>query len=354
MAEKTCHTIGRPWTPDEDRLLQESYGLTPTTDLARALGRTPSAIQQRAHALGRYWPPPAPPPEKCERCDGPMPPGDRPPGLRRFCSWACASGRCPPRTCDYCGKVFWPRVERQKFCSHACSNHTSTTEQRSLLRELWGKESHKEIARKLGMSDRSVHHLAYVLGLPRRPACLLDRTGIADRIRELNAEGYADVEAAHVLGVTADALRKARRALGLPSRKDHPRQRARLSAIHKRRFEEDRFASVGPKSERQRYLSQSGWPPDVGPHAVQILNLVAGAGIPLLSDEIFTSVGGNASCLRIRIANLKRRGLLVRLQGVRPDPHHSERVRDAYALGPVALSILRERAQCKSNDETPR
>lgn len=52
----------RPWTPAEDRLLRDEYGITPLADLARAMGRSVSAVKQRANkglglTIRAFWTP---------------------------------------------------------------------------------------------------------------------------------------------------------------------------------------------------------------------------------------------------------------------------------------------------------
>lgn len=43
---------GRPWTTGEQERLRELYGKRPVAEIARELGRTESAVMQRARDLG--------------------------------------------------------------------------------------------------------------------------------------------------------------------------------------------------------------------------------------------------------------------------------------------------------------
>lgn len=51
----------RAWTATEDRRLRDEYGITPLADLARDMGRTASAVKQRARRIGlsarAFWSP---------------------------------------------------------------------------------------------------------------------------------------------------------------------------------------------------------------------------------------------------------------------------------------------------------
>jgi hypothetical protein len=115
--------------------------------------------------------------------------------------------------------------------------------------------------------------------------------------------------------------------------------------------------SGDPVRECRRYARESGWPADLSSIAVAILNTLAAVGVPLSSGELARSLSGADGVKKTGAAigraapNLLRRGLLIRLSGGKDSRRRDLRT---YALGPIALSILKERAQCKLNDETPR
>jgi len=47
-----CQPRNRPWTERDEGVLREYYGRVPAAALARELGRTPSAVQNKANGMG--------------------------------------------------------------------------------------------------------------------------------------------------------------------------------------------------------------------------------------------------------------------------------------------------------------
>jgi hypothetical protein len=104
------------------------------------------------------------------------------------------------------------------------------------------------------------------------------------------------------------------------------------------------------------YAVRSGWPLHLRPRQVQTLNLLAAAGLPLTAVEMSEVLQVGWRGVYSRLSSLIAEGLVSRLDaatGAR-SPMLGHPSGGRYTLSPLALSILRERAKCKSNDETPR
>jgi hypothetical protein len=233
------------------------------------------------------------------------------------------------------------------------------------VRRMWGRHEAAAIAAALpGRSVTSVYRVATKLGLPR----LWRRhpPEFIAAIRRLHRQGLDDVAIAGRLGSdreTVHAVRYAR--LGLP-----PNEAAILAK--RRKGVKTQFARLGIRSGGElrqlgyrRFAARNGWPEDLRPREVQILNALAARGVPMTRPELARAIGmrtdredrpGHVALLAgngpggTYTASLLRRGLLVALK--RASVVHGRgkrRSRDLYALGPAALAILEERARCPSN-----
>jgi hypothetical protein len=224
-----------------------------------------------------------------------------------------------------------------------------TDEQRELLRREFRHGDLAQLAARLGHSIRAVRTMAYGLGLRRW--VWLPRNELR-RIRRLNARGYCDKEIARVLARDVGAVANHRRAMGLPCRRAHQRQRSRQSARTKAHWDRDPFFIHYDRAERERFAEASGWPKHISPKAVAMLNLLAAVGVPLTTYEMSACLPGarrETNHLSRYTAKLLSVGLVVAVTVRRPGRNGRPQVRGvpAYTLSPLALSLLEERAKCE-------
>lgn len=237
----------------------------------------------------------------------------------------------------------------------------------ALVRALWPTHTAAQIAEHLHGTRRSaqaVYRLAYVLGLckqPRHPDELLTH------VRELSSAGLPDRLVARQLGLSHDQAKHLRKRLGLPTVPDLEAKRASVARQR---------ATLGISTAGQlrslvhrNYAVENGWPAELRPREVQILNVLAAAGVPLSKLQLCRAIGmpeGQAfrsgkrrillasnSAGGTYTASLARSGLITRLKRALPG-RGKGRSYDLYVLGPTALIILQRRALCEMpTDATP-
>jgi len=109
-----------------------------------------------------------------------------------------------------------------------------------------------------------------------------------------------------------------------------------------------------------KFAIDNGWPEDLRPREVQILNVLADRGVPMSRLELAEAIGMRTDRMASRgtlvllvgngpggtyTASLMRRGLLLKLKrGARVHGQGKGRSRDLYCLGPAAIAILEARA----------
>jgi hypothetical protein len=300
--------MGRSWTDEEDAFLAKWYGTWTPAQIGGALGRTLASVIGRAFIKGLSSPYPV-----------------------------------------------------------------YTAAELETVRDLWGRCPRAEIAAKLGRPANSVTKMARRLGLVGRCPRGSDPQFEA-RVRELHAAGWSDSEIAGDTGAVRGTVRKVRCRLGLPLNTNHPRQQEKYRvAIDKLRAsgrgiwgpERPRGARHPHRLRREAYAEASGWPTHLGTRSVQALNILARAGVPLTRRELDEAAGipaDNRNNIHYALRELVKEGLVTALPAFKLQWRKNrwqpgticQEHRQAYTLSPLALSILRERAQCKSNDETPR
>lgn len=229
-----------------------------------------------------------------------------------------------------------------------------TDEERRLMREHYGRKSAPEVAAMLGRPVSQVHGTAERMGLGRRRRLVTD----ADRevIRRMHAEGCADPEIARTLGWKREIVGVHRRAMGLAHNAYGERQR---QAVAIKTAEQIQSAGVRNLAEVRalawsRFAIESGWPADLRIRHVQILNLMAAAGVPLSRREIAEGIGARWVMPTRKnlvsndpegsyLAHLTARGLVTTLPRALPGQGKG-RSFHLYCLGPVALAMLQARA----------
>lgn len=190
------------------------------------------------------------------------------------------------------------------------------------LKANYGTRRTVEIAKRLGRTAPSVYQRAAELGLcgeQKRVSESWETT-----LRALHKEGYSDSEIAAVIGCGRRHAGFLRTQLGLPSNNLSER---RIEAVRQRTRKQCQEAGVRNLAEvRSLVFSQrakaAGWPDDLRPRAVQILNSLWERG-PLSRRELCEIVGlpwrGTRKSLSSRdpegsyLANLVARGIVVRL-----------------------------------------
>lgn len=218
----------RPWLSCDDDCLRLLYGKRSNAELGWWLGRTADAVKARANALGLQ------------------------------------TGRC----------VFWSEAEI------------------TLLREQYTHRTAADLAAELGRPVTQVNNELHRLGLRkfRRP---FQRTPQAEqRLRDLHAQGWTDSEIANDLDVERHSIHAWRRELGLCSnqRSEHARRRvAAKTAEQVRKAGVKNLAELRSRAFRS-WARQCGWPEDLRPRAVQILNLLAAHG-PMTRRQIADAAG---------------------------------------------------------------
>lgn len=193
---------------------------------------------------------------------------------------------------------------------------------RATVRRLYRKVPAAEIARRLGRTFRAVHQCARAMGLhtPQR----FRAPDMESFVRERNADGWPDAEIARARGVERHAVAHLRKRLGLPSNQFSARRRAAVAARTAEQLRRAGLPSIGHlrvQAFRARARA-AGWPDDLRPRAVQILNLLWERG-PQTRRQIADAIGmrwkGSRNSLTSNdpegtyLAHLVARGLVVDL-----------------------------------------
>ncbi len=161
----------------------------------------------------------------------------------------------------------------------------------ALLRKQYGRVPTRQLARALGRPAGAVHQKASKEGLCFQHRALIGAHALA-RIRELNALGWPDVDIARDIGCERHTASRHRKAMGLPSHEKGEVFRGRVREAARRQCERAGVASLGQlrvKVHRERARA-AGWPEDLRPRHVQILELLAARG-PMTRPEIAAALG---------------------------------------------------------------
>lgn len=232
-------------------------------------------------------------------------------------------------------------------------------EEKDTLRRLYGSVPALEVARQMGRTLKQVYQQADAMGLGREyPE--QDR----DLWRRLHAQGYSDEEIASQGGHNRHTVARWRRQEGLSANTFSER---RIGRVREKTVAQLQTAGLSSLAEVRSlafrgFADRHGWPADLRPRHVQILNLLAGAGVPLDRQQIAAGIGlpwiGSRKSLCSRdpegsyLAHLAARGLVLRLFRARRVLGEGKgRTRDLYTLGPAALAILAQRAAEESRGE---
>ena len=192
------------------------------------------------------------------------------------------------------------------------------------LDRLYPTHTASEIAAALGRTVRSVYGQAESRGLMNQSRCRVDVT-FDDAVRQMNARGLPDAEIARSIGCDRHTVSRRRRQFDLPSNAKGEWFREKIRAATKRQLQRCGLPSLADvRAEAfRRYAARRGWPPDIAPTAVHILDALDERG-PMTRREIADAIGmpwhGSRSSLKCTakhggsyLAGLIRRGLVVQL-----------------------------------------
>ena len=236
------------------------------------------------------------------------------------------------------------------------------------LRDNYAKRGGEACAAVLIRSPRSVYQKARELGLNRTipPVSREDDK----RIRKLCGEGLCNKCIGKIMNRRRCTIRRRRRRLGLPDlagKSMQPTCRSCTEAVRQKTQEQCRQAGVASLAEirsleYRKFAEENGWPSDLRPREVQILNVLASRGVPMTRLELAEAIGmrtdriGCNGTLALLTGNgpggnytatLLRRGMISVMKRASPGPAGKScyrRSRDLYFLGPAAIAILERRA----------
>jgi hypothetical protein len=165
-----------------------------------------------------------------------------------------------------------------------------TEEEDALLRSEYLRTPKLELCRRLGIERKTLYRRAVILGvIPMR------QQAIDGRIRELHAKGYSDAEIAQELGRDRHTIGIRRAVLGLPCNSHanaSERFRQQVAARTKQQL-----TKLGTKTlaelrveKHRKYARYYGWPEDLRPRSVQVLNALREHG-PMTRRQIADAIG---------------------------------------------------------------
>lgn len=338
-------TICIPWTAAELVYLRSHYARTPIAELIQHLGRTKDQIRHKAQDLGIKTGRSLTPAQEAR--------------LRE--AW----GNVPTRELARELGCTANAVKQKALKRGLDSNRYYTEAEKDLVRSMYATHSAPEIAERLHGNRKAamaVWQLARRLGLRKLASHAPE---VLDQVRAWHAQGLTDVGIAVQIGLDRDQVKHIRaERLHLPANMEAAREACKGS--WRKQLVTMGAASMGEVRTQayRKYAVENGWPANCRPREVQVLNVLAAAGVPLTMLEISERIGmrtdkvnknGSRPLLTgngkggTYTASLARRGLVTRLRLMAPPRPGNKKRRDLYCLGPGALAILERRAaECKS------
>lgn len=268
-----------PWTEAELDVVRRYYRTEPVAAVAARLpGRTVDAVRHAAKRVGvksaRTWTP---------EDDAALRAGW---GVERTADLSRRLGRGPTAL-----------KQRAVRLGLAADRHYTPADLET-VRSMYATRTAAEIATAVHGTPRaakSVYRMAARLGLRKIAQWSPEEV---ERVRGALAEGGTDAAVAARLGLTREQVTHVRNRLGLP--RDEGAVRAA-----RRRAVRTQFARLGVRSGGElralgyrRYAAENGWPEDLPPRAVQILNVLAERG-PQTKRELAAAIGmatGQTGC----------------------------------------------------------
>lgn len=271
------------WTAEEDDLVRRDFPTRGARAVARDLGRTPLSVKQRAMKLG----------------------------ARSLCWW--------------------------------------TPEEDDDLRRSYAEESAVVIGARLGRHASAVYKRAEHLGLCEVVTHISGDQPLLEQIADLARQGLGILQIASETGRNRQGIRRALKRMGI--RADGAKRRAEANREARRKqletlgLEPGRTGSIRTLAFR-KHARERGWPEDLGPREVQIIELLCDHGpqtlrqlvvrMGLRRDRKYPLCGGTPG--RSYPSELERRGLAYRVMRVIKDPNTGNLV-DLYFPTMAALEI---------------
>ena len=231
-----------------------------------------------------------------------------------------------------------------------------TDEQKQVIRSNYQTMPAAEIGKLIGRSTRSVYCAAKNMGLsePIRPR----RPDWKEVVQSMVAQGFSQAEIGKALGMKRESARDILKSLGLKTngqKSEHGRKR--VAEKTRQQCEKAGASSLTEIQKRafRQFAIDNGWPEDIRPRAVHILEALCRHG-GLTRRQICEEIGmpwkGARKSLRSNdpegsyLANLQARGLVIR--SPRLPPQRSGRRKQVgcgvhlYVLSPLARQIKSE------------
>lgn len=275
MSATSNVTEFRHWTAAEDAIMRQRYTTCPTDQIALVLGRSLFAVRNRAKSM-KLRKPPAWSEAQTQRLREAY-------GNVRTRDLAAELGKSPLAVKQHAVKI------------GLSSGRFYTPAQIELVRQLWPTLTAAEVAARVFGTRRgaqAIYKIAEQLGI-RKIEFHTPET--IERVRVLHAQKLTDTAIGSELGLTREQVTHIRRThLKLPANHDTIREILRGNVEKQKR-------SMGIKNGGElravgyrRYARSNGWPDDLRPREVQILNVLAQRG-PMTALEIAEAIGANTS-----------------------------------------------------------
>lgn len=204
-----------------------------------------------------------------------------------------------------------------------------TPKQIELVRKHYRRRPTAQLAAEIGCTQQQLRNLAYRVGIATKQP---GRPGLVSLILAKHPLGWSDQEIADAynrrhrhLQVTRKWVWEIRRdKLGLPSNAYSKHRRQRVANKTRQQLRQAGLKSLAELRVQkfQQFAERSGWPADLRPRAVQILNVLYERG-PQTRRQLAEAIGvpwlGSRKTLHSNdpegsyLAHLQKRGLVVRL-----------------------------------------
>lgn len=333
MTRSVC--VPKGWTDAEVDLVRREYGRVPTDGLCRRMGgrHSVNAIRHLAKKLK----------------------------LRHACRWTAGQdeilrqGWGKVRTSVLAQKIGRSpnALKLRAIALGLDAGRYYTDQERQLIRDLYATHTAAEIAERLhgtGRAALAINRMAQKLGLRKEGRHSAE---VLDLVRRLHQEGKTWRQIADASGLSFDQVKHIGKRLKLPTHPDRERGR-RSVASQLKTLGLSKVTELRTRAYRN-YARECGWPEDLRPREVQILNVLAehgpktglelAAAIGARTDLVNRWNGGHPKCLHgngpggTYTATLRRRGLVYYVHRAASGKGKGARLPGLYLLTPAAIAI---------------
>jgi len=167
-----------------------------------------------------------------------------------------------------------------------------TFAQRRFVTINYGKMPTAQIARVMGKSVGSVYRAAERFGLSEKNPHHGRNAKFVAFVRDCHAKGWSDAETAAAWGCERHTAERARNRLGLPHNAYSEHRRRRVAEKTQQQLRKAGLPSIGHLRVEafKKYARDHGWPEDLKPRQVQILELLWVNG-PMTRENIGQALG---------------------------------------------------------------